>query len=599
MRASWLWCLLTWGMLTGTAAAQQLTTRWYDDEHTHLKSRFFVAPDGQLWGSYEQYYSHGLLMVKGQYERGVATGTWTWYHENGKPRMRGLLRANQPVGHWQYFDKEGRLEQEGNWEAGRKVGEWRFYHPNGTLSERGVFAGETRIGVWRGYDAEGNLLNERTYQGDVARYVGYYPSGEVRAEGWLHHEASDSLWRYYHENGHLQAIGEEANGQRVGPWRFFHPNDTLAAEGGYRQGAKDGTWVYYHEDGSVSARGTEQAGLKEGAWEMLYPSGKFKAQLHFNNGNGPYEEYYENGMLKMRGQMQEGVPAGAWEFFNENGWQEGKAQYEQGQGHYVGFYPDGKLKTEGAMEGFERVGEWTFYTPEGLLAGYYQAYQTPSIEATLAVRDSLGPVDKPDLILRRRRLRYFRPRVNELRTVIVSTNPLATAFGQLPLSIEYYLENRLGYELGINWLRNPFFYKPSDAYLNRPFRTGYAVELRQKLYHPGGLLDVWYWGQELQYVNRTHQAFVRDSVGQLSSPRLLAAREKRYALSFLMGARQFWRWEGAHLALDFYGGVGIGYRTIERDWEIENPEWRSVFKRQLNSRVIVPVRVGVTAGYFF
>lgn len=206
---------------------------------------------------------------------------------------------------------------------------------------------------------------------------------------------------------------------------------------------------------------------------------------------------------------------------------------------------------------------------------------------------------KPDIRLRRRRARYFRPRVNEQQTFIVSTNPVATVFGQLPLAVEYYLQERLGCELRATWIRQPFYYDPADAWVNRPFRSGFAVDFRQKFYHPDGPFGIWYFGYELRYTRQQHQAFVTDSLFALET-RLLAVQEQRYAFSLLLGTRQLWQLRGLNLAFDAYAGVGVGYRTVGRDWpepRLEN--WETVFRRQRSDRLTVPFRLGFTVGYYF
>ncbi|MGB3618775.1 MAG: hypothetical protein WBA12_11705 [Catalinimonas sp.] len=563
-------------MLAGAAAGQspRLITQWYDSARTQLKSRFFVDDAGRPEGRYEHYHRNGLLAVRGTYERHLPGGLWRYRHDNGRLRMEGQLFRGRPRGNWRYYDRGGHLLREGHWADGRQTGVWRFYDGAGRLQQRGELDGGTRVGRWESFHPDGTTAGVTLYQHDLGpeslgRYQGYYASGAKRAEGWRRDERSDSLWRYYHENGTLAAEGRFEEGQRVGEWRYYHPDGTPSAAGAYVGGHREGTWQMFRPDGQPLGRG------------------------EFEGGDGTYEAFHPNGQLRVRGQYAEDVPVGTWTYYHPDGWREGEAEFYGGVGRYVGYYPDGKLRTEGHVEGEDRVGQWVLYTTNGLIDGYYEAY------AGVVSFDTLRPAVKPAISLRRRRLHYFRPRVNELRTVIVSTNPLATAFGQLPLAVEYYLEERQGFEVRALWIRNPFYYAPSDAWVNRPFRSGFAVDFRHKFYHPARQLGSWYFGYEMRYTRQQHQAFVTDSLLSANT-RLLGVEEQRYTFGLLLGTRRTWKLNGFNLTADAFAGLGAGYRSVRRDWPEQRLEnWERVFRRLDGDRAVFPLRLGFTVGYYF
>ena len=40
-------------------------------------------------------------------------------------------------------------------------------------------------------------------------------------------EREEGEWKYYHENGKLEAIGNYKNGKEEGEWKFYHENGKL------------------------------------------------------------------------------------------------------------------------------------------------------------------------------------------------------------------------------------------------------------------------------------------------------------------------------------------------------------------------------------
>ena len=91
--------------------------------------------------------------------------------------------------------------------------------------------------------------------------------------------------------------------------------------------------------------------------------------------------------------------------------------------------------------------------------------------------------------------------INEYKGIIVGTNPLAVFIGQLPVSVEYYIEERLGYEFQATILRDPFFKPASDVKVNKVYDRGFNLSVRQKFYHPEGSFGMFYFGHEVRSYN--------------------------------------------------------------------------------------------------
>ena len=128
--------------------------------------------------------------------------------------------------------------------------------------------------------------------------------------------------------------------------------------------------------------------------------------------------------------------------------------------------------------------------------------------------------------LRKRRSGNFRPQVNEFKGIIVAFNPVSTAFGSIPFSVEYYLQERLGYELQFSILRDPFFTSDGNVKINDVYDRGYSLALRQKLYSPDRRLGMLYFGHELRFSTIDHFSNIIDSLNIVNGSVIGAAEKK-------------------------------------------------------------------------
>jgi antitoxin component YwqK of YwqJK toxin-antitoxin module len=428
-------------------------------------------------------------------------------------------------------------------------------------------------------------------------------------EGLLIEDRSDSTWRYYYEEGTLKATGPEKDGVKTGFWQYFHPNGKLLGEGNYENGATTGIWKYYDEMGKLSATGVEVSGEKEGTWKLYYPSGAFKGEGTFTKGEGPYKEFYESGKLRAEGFIKDGKNHGSWKYYAEDdGSLEGIADFIAGEGEYIGYYKDGKVKMQGTLTDDKRTGVWTLYKPDGEVAGYYQAFYEnnnfefkpaePPTRSNSSGRNPNLPYDKPTLRIKKQQSRYFKPAVNEFRTVILSTNPLALATGSFPVSLEYYFRERIGYELKYTVYRNPFFKANSSIDLNTLFRGGFSADLRQKFYQPDGRLGMLYFAHEVRFTYLDHQANILEYKNSIAVGRTLHAPETLYEYSVLAGNRWMYNPGQRGITFDIFGGLGIGYRNYRQKWK-SSPDLDVIFEDVKKSKLTIPIRIGASIGYAF
>ena len=615
-------------MLLGQAVAayaQPSVTLYYDSDQRIPKETFEVAEDEpeQLNGAYTAYFTDGSVKTKGQYANNQATGFWEYFYENGHPKMRGTLDNNRNAGPWEYFYENGQLQMKGVVYDSTRQGKWHFYYENGQLKREGEFEQGKQVGLWQEYLESGSLKTKVIHRQDTAYYQAYYPTGTLQLEGTKVRDKNEGRWKHYFPGGQLQAEGEYRAGIRQGPWRFYYENGKLSSVGDFLDGSSVGKWTYYYENGTVSAEGAERDGVKEGYWKLYHSDGDFKGETIFNEGDGTYREYYEDGALKVKGRIVDGVNQDKWIYYYPDGTLEGECVFKNGQGTYYGYYPDGALKMKGTVAEGERTGVWELYKPNGQLVGYYKSvYENnePSFRALEEFADREAakeerevPTENPDYLYRKKKnLRYFVPKINERQRFILGVNPMALLAYRLPLSLEYYIQERLGYEAEVGIFRNPFFVGGPSVVENTAYQRGVFINVKQKFYHPDSRVGMFYFGHQLGIDYLHHYANVAEDTppGGVAPPTetSLLLKEQRLSYSLLLGTRLIKDSDVANarivrdrhargLTFDLFGGIGVGYRLLHEQYDQGAIGEGIIEKKQ--SKAFVPFYVGATVGYAF
>lgn len=595
--------------------AQRVTVHtYYDEAETRIKETFMVMEGDKsiLDGKYISYYQNGNIKSEGFYRNNEPTGYWSYNYESGKLKMRGQLRGNSNYGLWKYFYENGQVSMEGNIFNGKREGEWRFYYESGIKKSRGNFKNNEKTGIWNHFYEDGTLKAQAFYEGDTGFYKEFYNNGNVKAQGYNIDGKSDSTWIYFYENGIIQAKGIFKEGLRSGIWTYYYPNGNLSASGYYKRGEKNGNWTYYHENGKKSSEGIEIDGRKEGDWKIYDSEGYMKGEGFFESGNGIYKEYHDNGNLKITGEMKDGIHIGKWMYYYEDGSLEGTANFVNGEGEYIGYYPNGNLKMKGKIKNGKNVGNWELYREDGSVAGYYKPiYEEDKPVFKVSEEPSTeiiqGDYMKPDYKYKKRGSRYFTPVINEFKGIIIAANPLAMILGSLPLSLEYYFQERMGYEIQFNIIRDPFFENGKDIEYNELYKRGFSIAARQKFYHKEKGIGMLYFANELRFSNIKHSANALDTTDVYNPvSRTMNATENLYEYSFIFGNRwmklfgETWsvKSKQSGFTIDIFIGAGIGYRDFQKNYP-QNPVNEEIFDELRQGKLAISPRFGVNIGYVF
>ena len=611
--------------LSRPSYAQRTVTLYYDSQQQAPKETFQVAEANPnvLDGPYTAYFANGTVKTRGQYIDNQANGFWEYFYENGHAKMRGPLTNNQNAGSWEYFYENGQLQMAGTVYDSTRQGPWRFYYESGQLKREGSFEDGKKIEMWKEYFEGGALKTETIHQADTTHYRAFYPSGSLQLQGAKVHNVNEGRWKRYYPGGQLQAEGKYREGIRQGPWRFYYENGKLSSVGDFLDGSSVGKWTYYYENGQVSAEGAERNGVKEGYWKLYHSDGDFKGETIFNEGDGAYREYYQEGALKVKGRIVQGVNQDKWLYYYPDGTLEGECVFKNGEGTYFGYYPDGALKMKGTVADGERTGIWELYKPDGTLAGYYKSvYENnePSFQAleefaeqeTAQQNDEVA-TENPDYLYRKKKsLRYFEPKINERQRLIVGINPMALLASRLPLSAEYYFQERLGYEVEAGFFSNPFFMPGTAVTKNTLYQRGFFVNVKQKFYHPDSRAGMFYFGHQFGVDYLYHYANVAAATPPGGPPHqpetALLAKEQRLSYSWLLGTRLIKNGDLVNtrivrdrhargLTFDLYGGIGLGYRL--RHNRYEPGSLQEEIAEQDFRKPFVPFYFGATVGYAF
>lgn len=576
---------------------------YYDEEKEYLREKYEVsiANPLELHGAYESFYVNGNRQARGSYVKGSASGLWEYFFESGQLKMKGNMQEGIPWGRWEYYYESGKRSMQGDLFGEVREGLWTFYFENGAVKSEGKFDRGVRQGIWNYFYEDGTLKAQSFYERGIGQYKEFYPSGQLRSEGLNVEGKSEGPWTYYHENGELEAAGNFDKGIRTGFWKFYHDTGNVSAEGSYAAGEKTGTWRYYHSDGSLSTEGTLVKGTRDGSWKIFERNGHPAGSIEYEKGRGVYSEYYDSGKIKVKGQLEDEVNVGQWYYYYENGKVEGECFFEEGSGDYKGYYEDGALKMEGRIMDGVRVGEWKLYHPDGSLAGtYHPIYEDERpifrLSETEPVQTERIQYDKPEYKFKNKKWRYFTPRVNEYRGWVVAANPAAVLVGVLPFSVEYYQQERLGYEVQYQFIRRPFFAASSAVPVNERFMYGSKVKLRQKFYDGDNLLGMFYFGQEVAFTTISHRANTIDSATTARKIVEISRLEQRLEYGLFIGNRWVQSSSEGGFTVDAYLGGGIGYRLTRINYA-ETAERNEIFSGLNSSSISFPIILGVNVGF--
>ena len=179
------------------------------------------------------------------------------------------------------------------------------------------------------------------------KWIKTYRYGNVRYTGQFRDDRPYGQFKYFYEEGALQAVSNYSNDGVIAETQTFHENGAPMAEGKYIRQKKEGKWRYYSDiDSSLVAEEHYQKGVlygkstnfypktglaaetfeyidgkREGDYRKFFPDGSIMTKGNYKNDllDGDFTLYFPNGTVQLKGQYKDGAQIGNWNYFDEEG----------------------------------------------------------------------------------------------------------------------------------------------------------------------------------------------------------------------------------------------------------------------------------------
>ena len=413
-------------------------------------------------------------------------------------------------------------------------------------------------------------------------FYSYFENGQIQNIGTYQNGDKKGIWKDYHDNGTLKS---EIDFQQKPPLKKeFFSNGNLKAKGDISGDEKSGNWAYYYDNGTILGFGVFEKGVQKGDWIFYAENGLKKEIISFSDSRKFIKELDDKEKIIAEGQIADDNKEGKWNYYDDSGLLVGTANFTKGLGEFIGVYEDGSLRSKGKLENNKRVGKWQIYSRTGQLEGNYNhIYLTnPSQGGDIVEEKSLSQNDSSVIVDSSTvsgKFRNFTPKNGEFRGMIYSFNSINALFNNIPASIEYYFQERLGYELMYVYKHNPFFKNRDDLALEEPYSYDHNFKFRQKLYRPAKNNGMIYFGQELDIHRQSFFVNYHDTDASSTFTKAKAI-ESTWAYGLFLGYKLMMNTGGKGWVFD----ISVAYDLGIRKWSTkygENPEIDS-FYSQIN-----------------
>lgn len=227
---------------------------------------------------------------------------------------------------------------------GEKQGVWIEKYPGGSKKSETTYVNGEKRGIERIYREDGKILSEITYAGErhkqknpkprsiflppeprhyfivghEKRY-GYDKNGNLEEISFFKDGLKDSISLLYYPTGELKAEGFFKYGKAHGQVKSYFKDGKLQSDCHYKYGKKDSIQTYYYPNGQISYIGLTMNGKREGTHVFMHENGKLWQEIIFKN-DMPWEvltNYDPDGKAVEMGTLKDGN--GTLYIYEENG----------------------------------------------------------------------------------------------------------------------------------------------------------------------------------------------------------------------------------------------------------------------------------------
>jgi antitoxin component YwqK of YwqJK toxin-antitoxin module len=192
----------------------------------------------------------------------IADGQVTFYEESGIILRKITYKNGERNGPAEYMDEEGNVWQKGQYVEGLTAGDWVEYYEDGTYG-MGTLENDVKIGFWKYYQNDGILEAEGLWLNGKrdGEWKYYTIEGDVYIKGSFKDDIEVGEWtQYYEDNSYGK--GKMTNYLKQGQWSFYSPEGVLTLKGSYIDDEQDGNWYQYDADGNITDTVTYELGVE-------------------------------------------------------------------------------------------------------------------------------------------------------------------------------------------------------------------------------------------------------------------------------------------------------------------------------------------------
>jgi antitoxin component YwqK of YwqJK toxin-antitoxin module len=153
-------------------AKNNLSYAWlyFENEQLMAEGRYKYMKKDSLWINYN---SQGYVLSREEFKADKLNGLRvTYYLEGqgeGEEKMLTIENYKDSLleGSYESFYSKGLVKEKGNYVKNKKEGEWQTFHPNGVMESRMTFKNNLAHGWAYGFDPKGKLYGKKMHRNGV------------------------------------------------------------------------------------------------------------------------------------------------------------------------------------------------------------------------------------------------------------------------------------------------------------------------------------------------------------------------------------------------------------------------------------------------
>ena len=319
----------------------------YNEKGALIETKIFV--DDLIDGEYKSFHDIGEAYPKHvtAYKAGKINGKSINYFTNGTKKWEEEHIDGKIEGVVKSYYKNGQLNSEMNYKEGIIQGEYKNYFPDGKIKITGQYLNGEKSGDWVWYHYNGNIDTECNYI--KGKLNGLYKNYDVDGKHYSDHEYRKGdlySFSFFDKTGELIRSDDKKSGTLN--YKSYFPNGNMKSEGLYDlKGGSEGEWKYYSKNGVLNNISIYKENLATDKAINYYNNGQEKSTTYYKNDTtiGYYLERNQSGKIIEQGWFKKGSIHGIWEYYYPNSVLKQKTYYNKGkyEGQEIEYDVEGKI----------------------------------------------------------------------------------------------------------------------------------------------------------------------------------------------------------------------------------------------------------------